>query len=157
MGENYYSVEQISEMLSIHPKTIQRYIREGKLFASKIGKSWRVTGHDLSLFIENTKTQVKAENTSVKTQAHFKTKVSSVVDIDVEGKDIAIRIINAVMALPNTRHTEHAGQDYPTLHTQYIESEGKVRLTIWGNISFAQDIINLVVALTESIAQENNC
>jgi excisionase family DNA binding protein len=42
--ETYYSVEQISQMLSIHPKTVQRYIREGKMRAAKIGKSWRVSG-----------------------------------------------------------------------------------------------------------------
>ena len=53
MNKDYYSVEQISDMLDIHPKTIQRYIREGRLRATKIGKSWRVTGHDLSVFIEH--------------------------------------------------------------------------------------------------------
>ena len=31
----------------MHPKTIQKYIREGKLRAAKVGKSWRVTGHDI--------------------------------------------------------------------------------------------------------------
>jgi uncharacterized protein YjcR len=28
MHDTYYNVEQIAQMLSIHPKTIQRYIRE---------------------------------------------------------------------------------------------------------------------------------
>ena len=42
MIEDYYTVEQISTMLKIHPKTVQRYIREGKLRATKIGKGWRV-------------------------------------------------------------------------------------------------------------------
>jgi excisionase family DNA binding protein len=36
MDGKYYTVEQIAEMLQIHPKTIQRYIREGKLRANKI-------------------------------------------------------------------------------------------------------------------------
>lgn len=53
MNKDYYTVDEISNMLNIHPKTIQRYIREGKLRAAKIGKSWRITGHDLSTFIEN--------------------------------------------------------------------------------------------------------
>jgi excisionase family DNA binding protein len=52
MNISYYTVDQIAELLHIHPKTIQRYIREGKLPASKIGKSWRVSGHDLSRFAE---------------------------------------------------------------------------------------------------------
>ena len=38
MIDNYYTVEQISGILNIHPKTIQRYIREGRLRAAKIGK-----------------------------------------------------------------------------------------------------------------------
>lgn len=155
MEEKYYSVEQISEMLNIHPKTIQRYIREGKLFASKIGKSWRVTGHDLSIFVENSKTQAKAENTSEIKRSILKTKISSVIDIDVEGNEIASRIINAVMALSNTKCTDHKQQDFSTLHTQFIEVESKVRITIWGNIKFAQAIFNLVATLTESIAQES--
>ena len=54
MTEPYYSVEQIAAMLDMHPKTIQRYIREKRLKAQKIGKAWRVTGHDLSTFVEGT-------------------------------------------------------------------------------------------------------
>ncbi|NLT40483.1 MAG: helix-turn-helix domain-containing protein [Clostridiales bacterium] len=49
MSEEYYTVEQISKMLAIHPKTVQRYIREGRLRAAKIGKSRRVGGSDLML------------------------------------------------------------------------------------------------------------
>lgn len=155
MEDKYYSVEQISEMLKIHPKTIQRYIREGKLFASKIGKSWRITGHDLSVFIENSKTQLKAESASESKRSILKTKISSVIDIDVEGNEIASRIINAVMALANTKYTDHTHQDFCTSHAQFIEAENKVRITIWGNIQFAQAILNLVATLTESIAQES--
>lgn len=156
MEIEYYSVEQISEMLKIHPKTIQRYIREGKLLASKIGKSWRITGHDLSIFIENSKTQIKAESTSESKRSILKTKISSVIDIDVEGNEIASRIINAVMALPNTKYTDYTHQNFCTLHAQFIEAENKVRITIWGNIQFAQAIFNLVATLTASIAQENH-
>ena len=53
MDNTYFTVEQVSELLSLHPKTVQRYIREGKLRATKIGKGWRIAGHDLSVFTEN--------------------------------------------------------------------------------------------------------
>ena len=46
----HYTVEQAAELLAMHPKTIQRYIREGKLRAAKIGKGWRIAGRDLSVF-----------------------------------------------------------------------------------------------------------
>ena len=34
----YYTVDEIANILSMHPKTIQRYIREDKLHAKK---SWK--------------------------------------------------------------------------------------------------------------------
>ena len=34
--EKYYTVDQIAELLTLHPKTIQRYIREGKIIAKKV-------------------------------------------------------------------------------------------------------------------------
>jgi excisionase family DNA binding protein len=51
-------------MLNIHPKTIQRYIREGKLRATKIGKGWRITGHDLSTFTESNSYDTPARETN---------------------------------------------------------------------------------------------
>lgn len=151
MQEKYYSVDQISEMLNIHPKTIQRYIREGKLRAGKIGKSWRVTGHDLSVFMESTKLSIRKENTDTGTQSSNEIKVSSVMDIDVEGMEDAIRIMNTVTAALNTNLPEYG---HPTMHAQFLESESKVRVTIWGNILFAQAIIELIMELTETIRQD---
>lgn len=152
MREKYYSVEQISEMLNIHPKTIQRYIREGKLRAGKIGKSWRVTGHDLSVFMESTKIPSGKETSHSINKSDYEILVSSVIDIDVEGMDDAIRIMNTVTAALNTNLPEYG---HPTMHAQFLESECKVRVTIWGNIQFAQAIIQLIMDLVETIKQED--
>ncbi|GLC81324.1 helix-turn-helix domain-containing protein [Lacrimispora brassicae] len=152
MEEKYYSVDQISEMLNIHPKTIQRYIREGKLRAGKIGKGWRVTGHDLSVFMESTKLSAGREHRDPIKKSDHEIKVSSVIDMDVDGRDNAIRIMNAVTAAIHTSLPEY-GQ--PTMHAQFLESEYKVRVTIWGNIKFAQAIIHVIDELAESIRQED--
>lgn len=152
MKEKYYSVEQISEMLNIHPKTIQRYIREGRLRAGKIGKSWRVTGHDLSVFMESTKLPTGKETFHSIKKSGYEIKVSSVIDIDVEGMDDAIRIMNTVTAALNTNLPEYG---HPTMHAQFLESECKVRVTIWGSIQFAQAIIQLIMELVETIRQED--
>ncbi|WP_312445330.1 helix-turn-helix domain-containing protein [Lacrimispora sp.] len=152
MKEKYYSVEQISEMLNIHPKTIQRYIREGKLRAGKIGKSWRVTGHDLSVFMESTKLPTGKENIHSIKKSGYEIKVSSVIDIDVEGMDDAIRIMNTVTAALNTNLPEYG---HPTMHAQFLESECRVRVTIWGNIQFAQAIIQLIMEMVETFRQED--
>lgn len=51
--DKYYSVEETAEILQAHPDTIRRYIRQKKLRAARIGKSYRVSEKDLQSFIES--------------------------------------------------------------------------------------------------------
>lgn len=48
-----YTIEEISEILKVTPRTIYNYIKSGNLKAVKIGKYWRVTDSALQEFIEN--------------------------------------------------------------------------------------------------------
>jgi excisionase family DNA binding protein len=148
MEKSFYSVEQISEMLSIHPKTIQRYIREGKLRASKIGKSWRVAGHDLSVFTE------RMENTKQNSDAivpEDRIKISSVIDIDIYTRDEAERLINLLNAALNHKPPEYGRS---TMHLQYIEPEHKLRLTLWGNAKFMEAMIGFISEMIKHFEEE---
>jgi excisionase family DNA binding protein len=44
------TVEQAAERLAVHPKTVLRFIRDGRLRATRIGKSWRILASDLDAF-----------------------------------------------------------------------------------------------------------
>jgi excisionase family DNA binding protein len=147
MTKDYYTVEQIADMLDIHPKTIQRYIREGRLKAAKVGRSWRVNGHDLSLFVEGTKTA--APGLEIPMDPHV--IASSVIDIQSVDKDNAIRIMNTLTAALNTKPTEY-GQS--TLQCQYIQREAMVRVTLWGDIRFMAVMMDTIIALTEQSTKE---
>ena len=46
-----YTTQQVADILQLKPKTIREYIKQGKIRAYKIGKSWRVTEEDLKEFI----------------------------------------------------------------------------------------------------------
>jgi len=52
----YYTTEEIAKMLSIHVATVRRWIREGKLPAILLGKSYRVAKEDLRRFLEERRT-----------------------------------------------------------------------------------------------------
>ena len=118
MEEKFFTVEEIGEMLKMHPKTIQRYIREGKLRAVKYGKAWRVSGHDLSLFTESALytelLNAKERQESGKPRA----VASAVVDIAVSGREEAIRILNALTAGLNAKPPEYGSS---SMQGQYIE------------------------------------
>jgi predicted transcriptional regulator len=44
MDKTYYTVDQIADLLHIHPKTIQRYIREESFRLGKLGKAGAYQG-----------------------------------------------------------------------------------------------------------------
>jgi excisionase family DNA binding protein len=45
------TVDQVAEHLQLHPATIRRYIKEGKLAAAKFGTVWRISQEDLEELI----------------------------------------------------------------------------------------------------------
>lgn len=50
MSEEIYTVEQFADRLKLHPKTVLRFIREGRLRAVKVGRSWRILRSELEAF-----------------------------------------------------------------------------------------------------------
>jgi excisionase family DNA binding protein len=44
------TVEEVARDLRLHPKTVQRFIREGRLPARRVGKSYRILRADLAAF-----------------------------------------------------------------------------------------------------------
>jgi len=50
MSEEVYTVEQFAERLKLHPKTVLRFIREGRVRAVKVGRSWRILRSELEAF-----------------------------------------------------------------------------------------------------------
>jgi excisionase family DNA binding protein len=47
MSGSLYTVEQAAERLKLHPKTVLRMIRDGRLKATRIGKAYRIAADDL--------------------------------------------------------------------------------------------------------------
>jgi len=45
-----YDLPELSKKLGIHLVTLQRYCREGKIKAQRIGRGFKVTGASLSAF-----------------------------------------------------------------------------------------------------------
>jgi hypothetical protein len=57
-----------------------------------------------------------------------------------------MRIVNSLTAALNTKPPEYGRS---TMHAQFLEAEGKVRLSLWGSPRFASDMMGFLAALTE--------
>jgi excisionase family DNA binding protein len=56
---NLLTPEQVAEILQIHILTVYSYIRQGKLSAIRLGRSYRVTPQDLEKLIETNRVKNK--------------------------------------------------------------------------------------------------
>lgn len=50
-GIELYDLQELSKKLGVHFVTLERYCRQGKIRAQKIGRSWQVSGENLKAFI----------------------------------------------------------------------------------------------------------
>jgi excisionase family DNA binding protein len=148
MEKNFYTVEEVAGMLSMHPKTIRRYIREGRLAATRIGKSYVIHGHALSRFTESGTSH--EDSTGPVHMCNGDTicevTVSTVVDIGLVGSERCTRIVNTLIAALNSKSTE-LGQ--ASLHSQYEESEMKLRIFINGRPTVVATMLKAIASLTE--------
>jgi len=50
--DRLYTTEQVAKLLQIHPLTVLKYIKSGKLKAVKLGRVYRITETSLQKFLE---------------------------------------------------------------------------------------------------------
>ena len=72
MSDYLVTVDQAAEQLNLHPNTVLRYIRDGRLPATRIGKSYRIARANLDAF---------AGVASGKSQAAVDARTTCIVDI----------------------------------------------------------------------------
>lgn len=69
--EELFTVSQVAGVLKVHPITIRRYIKEGKLKAFRAGGNVRVSGADLKAFTQNFIPKIKNPKTNFPAEAKF--------------------------------------------------------------------------------------
>lgn len=70
--DDYYSVNQVSIILKVHPLTVRRYIKTFSLKAVRVGGTVRVARGDLDQFISEFKPYIKIHKSAEKTSSKFK-------------------------------------------------------------------------------------
>jgi len=61
-NNNLLTPEQVAGILQIHVLTVYNYIRQGKLDAIRLGRSYRIVSKDLELFIQSNRIKKSASD-----------------------------------------------------------------------------------------------
>ncbi|MBW7923571.1 MAG: helix-turn-helix domain-containing protein [Burkholderiaceae bacterium] len=94
MPPSLVTVEQAAEHLHLHPKTVLRYIRDGRLSATRVGKSYRIARARLDAF-------AGAANDSPEAAASV--RVTCIVDVPDITEEVAERLATFLQAAAMNR------------------------------------------------------
>jgi hypothetical protein len=75
-----------------------------------------------------------------------KVNVSTVVDINDVDKEEYFRISNTLIAIMNCKDP-NMGKS--TINMKYDEKENRLRVLLWGNISFIEEMLNSISMLVD--------
>src|SRR5258708_21316451 len=90
MSEMFHTVERVAERLAVHPKTVLRFIRDGRLRATRIGKAWRILASDLDAFAGVPARAAKALEP---------VRVTAIAELEDVSMDLSRRLATALQAL----------------------------------------------------------
>lgn len=159
MDEKFYTIDQIAETLGMHHKTIRKFITEGRLRARKVGKQWRISGHDLSIFMEDNNVTIRKKSEKESDEVEFSTNnleennclnnisISTVVDIKDIDTDEYRRISNMLLAVMNTKDSK---MNNATINIKYYQNENNLKIMLWGHIEFIKEMLDFICILTKN-------
>ncbi|WAL68458.1 helix-turn-helix domain-containing protein [Amycolatopsis cynarae] len=138
MSQQYYSVEQVAELLDLHVRTVRGYVRDGKLKATRIGKQYRIRREDLEAF---TGTEAPAP---VRRTRHAEASV--IVQIDAISRETTDRLSTLLMAA--TAHHRQDGENL-RIQTAYDEERASLKVIILGGLENSAELLQTISSLVE--------
>lgn len=134
--EQWYSVEQVADLLGLHVKTVRGYVRDGRLKAVRIGKQYRIARADLEVF-----TGQRVDG-SRPPSSRPRAEVTSVVQIDAVDRELMSRIsTHLTAAVGGSRDARR-----PRIEVVYDEERATMKIIILADLDRAAELLRLVDA-----------
>jgi excisionase family DNA binding protein len=133
------TVEAAATHLQVHPKTVLRYIRDGRLPAAKIGKAYRIRRGDLDTFAGVPPTTVDAADAA---------RVTSVIDVRGVGPTLASKIAAAV-----TNSLQGSRDRRGDVHAEvvYDVTLAQLKVIVVGSVADTRSLLGLVEIWLEQL------
>jgi excisionase family DNA binding protein len=135
--QELYSVDQVASLLGLHVRTVRRYVREGRLKATRIGKQYRVRAEDLQDFGG----KALADDAPRVTRRTRHVEVSGIVEIDAISPEEAARITNGVLAAANVRPDEDPAL---RIDATYSEERGRLKIVVMGGLATTAQVLGMI-------------
>ena len=84
MQERLLTTEQVAQILQVHPLTVLKYIKAGKLKGIKLGRVWRLREQDVESFLEDRSMALFPSDKTEKSKSEPQVDNQKQEDIEVE-------------------------------------------------------------------------
>jgi excisionase family DNA binding protein len=140
-----YTVGEIAEILDLHPKTVRRLIREGRIRARKIGREWRIRKDDLREYAHGELAGRPTEDESAIPLAD-RIHVSAVIELEEGNSTEVSRISNTLLAVLSGKEQALGNGRYDLI---FHPETRRARFVISGTPQFIRTLLELVEVLME--------
>jgi excisionase family DNA binding protein len=134
----FYTVEQVAERLKLHPKTVLRFIREGRLRATRVGKSYRIVASDLETF-------AGVGMSAAQKRAIRVTSVLDVGGLDLDAAQKIATFLSAAVASADAR------PDAIQLTTAFDNASGILKVVVIGTPADTAQLLRLAQLQLENL------
>jgi excisionase family DNA binding protein len=138
MSGMLYTVEQVAERLKLHPKTVLRMIREGRLKAARIGKAYRISGDDLDALAGVTRAEARGAAD----------RATVIADFGELAPELANRLASTLTAMLGSSYKARTGP--VTLETAYDPMLRRLKVVIVATPEDAATLLQSAAFLVES-------
>lgn len=145
MEQKLYSIEDLAPILKLHPKTILRFIHEGKIQARKVGRTWMIQKDALNHYLQGGSVEQAVTPAAQKRMAERIT-VSAVIEIEEQNSDEATRLSNSLLALLNSKDDSFGESRFDFFYYPEIQ---RAKYVLYGSPKF----ISLILDIFHSLSQ----
>jgi excisionase family DNA binding protein len=149
--KEYYAVDEVAVLLGLHVRTIRRFIREGRLKATRVGRQYRIAEADLSKLVGSDRGKEHAESQSRRRRI----VASTTVDIDAIGHAERERLVHLLIGAFHSLAGEQSGRRFDSI---YYKEEQQLRLLINADLDITQAVLGMIRGVLEdSENTEDQC
>jgi excisionase family DNA binding protein len=143
MSQTLYSVEQVADLLGLHPRTVRNFVRDGKLKAIRAGKQYRIAAEDLAAMTDRPVSSFEPE--PIRRTRHV--EVSSIVEIDAIDPETTQRVTNLLVGAAGSRDGDNA---FLRVEIVYNEQRARLKVILIGDI----DATSLMLKLLHTVLED---
>jgi len=152
MSEEVYTVEQFAERLKLHPKTVLKFIKDGRLRAVKVGKSYRILRTEMEAMTGMSPEVYAVAGSALESLLGrrvqpSRARVTSIVDLPDVTPETAQRLART---LPAARHGQTTAADPMSIDVAYDPATRNLKIIIVGAPADTATMLKMVEVLSET-------